>query len=64
MSEMTNFDRVSRAITALQAYTKQDPDKATALRDLLSDLRHYCDEYAIDFSHELETATDNYLAEA
>jgi len=34
-----------------------------AIRDLLTDLRHYCDEHEIDFDDRLEGSLDVYLEE-
>jgi len=33
------------------------------VRDLLCDLKHFCDEYGIDFNNELEKAERFYEAE-
>ena len=56
-----NARRVGRAADALRDYLKDDKDNA--VRDFLSDLRHYCDAYRIDLSDEDRIAHDNYLAE-
>jgi hypothetical protein len=37
--------------------------KDDAMRDLLSDVRHYCDAHGIDFAQADRTAYDHYLAE-
>ena len=34
-----------------------------AIRDLLTDLRHYCDQHEIDFDDSLEGSLDVYLEE-
>jgi hypothetical protein len=34
-----------------------------AIRDLLTDLRHYCDQHEIDFDDRLEGSLDVYLEE-
>ena len=35
----------------------------SAIRDLLTDLRHYCDEHEIDFDDSLGGSLDVYLEE-
>jgi hypothetical protein len=35
----------------------------SAIRDLLTDLRHYCDQHEIDFDYSLEGSLDVYLEE-
>jgi hypothetical protein len=35
----------------------------SAIRDLLTDLRHYCDQHEIDFDDSLEGSLDVYLEE-
>jgi hypothetical protein len=40
----------------------EDPTDEWLVRDLLCDLKHFCDEYAIDFDSELsEDPTDEWL---
>jgi hypothetical protein len=60
-----NERRVDRAAKAIWAgeYLQDRKDHETAIRDLLSDLRHYCDCYGVDFSNEDRIAHDNYSAE-
>lgn len=53
---------VSRVTAALKDYDCCN-DKATAVRDMLSDLRHFCDRYKIDFGEEDRIAYANYIAE-
>ena len=53
-----NVSRSRRAAHGLKAY---DPE--VAVRDLLTDLMHYCDTHAIDFAYELEVAQRNYVCE-
>ena len=52
----------ARAQRALEAY---DIDAAheDALRDLLADLRHYCDKHELDFAFHDRVAYRNYLEE-
>lgn len=38
-------------------------DKDNLVRDVLSDLRHYCDNRGLDFAQEDGVAHRNYLAE-
>lgn len=59
----------ANASTALEAYaTTKSPHEYEgeawlAVRDLLSDLMHYCDAKGFDFDNQLSFATDNYGAE-
>jgi hypothetical protein len=41
----------------------EDPTDEWLVRDLLCDLKHFCDEYAIDFDSELSRANNLYLKE-
>ena len=61
----TNKDRVKRVAAALKTYRGADniSDKNEMVRDLLSDLRHYCDYYKIEFHVEDQTAYENYICE-
>ena len=56
---MSNSTRTARAERALEVYD----DEECNVRDLLADLRHYCDARSIDFIDELRVATGNYQAE-
>ena len=40
-----------------------NPTDEWLVRDLLCDLKHFCDEYAIDFDRELFRANDLYEKE-
>jgi hypothetical protein len=62
--ESGNAERAERAFRALTRHLDYEDDKATAVRDLLSDLRHFCDEQAIDYAEQDRIAYDNYRAEA
>jgi hypothetical protein len=57
------IDRAAKAIWAGEYLQDHPKDHETAVRDLLSDLRHYCDCYAVDFGNEDRIAHSNYLAE-
>lgn len=57
-----NAERGKRAAVALKTYTNRQ-DGLDCVRDLLTDLRHYCDTYGIDFGYEDDVAHDNYLSE-
>lgn len=63
-AEVQNAKRVLRAAQALQRRLRDGDDEATAVRDLLADLRHYCDQNDIDFAKQDRIAYDNYRAEA
>jgi hypothetical protein len=39
-------------------------DEEIAVRDILADLRHYCDTKELDFANEDRIAYDNYSEEA
>ena len=41
----------------------EEPTDEWLVRDLLCDLKHFCDEYAIDFDSELSRANNHYLRE-
>ena len=43
--------------------TAGDTCTESAIRDLLTDLRHYCDQHEIDFDYSLEGSLDVYLEE-
>jgi len=50
--------------TAIEKYaTAGETSTEAAIRDLLTDLRHYCDEHEIDFDDRLEGSLDVYLEE-
>ena len=49
------------ALGTYQKITGSDDD--TMIRDLLADLRHLSDVYAIDWDEELRIGMDNYQAE-
>lgn len=57
-----NERRVNAACTAIQNY-EQDRDQEEALTDLLSDLMHWADIYAVDFDTMLERARVHHDAE-
>jgi hypothetical protein len=41
--------------------TAGETSTESAIRDLLTDLRHYCDQHEIDFENGLEGSLDVYL---
>jgi hypothetical protein len=43
--------------------TAGETSTESAIRDLLTDLRHYCDQHEIDFDDSLEGSLDVYLEE-
>ena len=50
--------------TTIENYgTASDTCTEFAIRDLLTDLRHYCDQHEIDFDYRLEGSLDVYLKE-
>jgi len=54
-----NKERVKRAESALMAAYGEE----MAVRDLLADLRHYCDAHKLDYGAEDKSAYGHYLAE-
>lgn len=59
---MTNEDRSFRAGNALELYDV-GIEGESALVDILTDLRHYCEEEKIDFARCNSIAQWNYNAE-
>lgn len=58
---MNNQERaVDRLYHILDQY---NDDKDNLVRDVLSDLRHYCDNRGLEFGYEDGVAHRNYLAE-
>lgn len=43
--------------------TAGETSTESAIRDLLTDLRHYCDQHEIDFDYSLEGSREKYLEE-
>jgi hypothetical protein len=61
---MINTDKIYK--TMMTWKDQQVTDNSTdewLVRDLLCDLKHFCDEYAIDFDSELSRANNLYLKE-
>jgi hypothetical protein len=61
-----NKERATRAATALLPYDHADPEEdrwQLHVIDLLTDLRHFCDEYHIDFHDATDVSYQHYLAE-
>jgi len=51
-------------ITLILRYKDEgSPDNRAAVRDILTDILHYCDEEAIDFPEILDSATEVYNEE-
>lgn len=60
----THKRSIQHAKKALRYYLNgAAPDNNLAVRDLLADLRHYCDANTIDFYAELEAANRHYTEE-
>lgn len=54
----------ARAAGALYLYIEAGvSDEESAVRDLLADLRHYCDAHGISFGNEDRCAYRNYVEE-
>jgi hypothetical protein len=61
---MFKDDTVHVLIATIEKYgTGGETSTESAIRDLLTDLRHYCDEHEIDFDDRLEGSLDVYLDE-
>ena len=59
-----NKRRAERAEAAFAAYRDAHPEREDApLRDLIADLRHWCDLNAVDFDAEHSIALDNFNKE-
>ena len=59
-----NAKRVEWASTALTAFrTATHCDNDEALRDLLTNLMHWCDVHGVSFADELAVANRAYLEE-
>lgn len=58
-----NKARVIRVEHALFPYLKGGNGPAVAVRDILSDLRHYCDAYGIRYREQDEVANRNYVGQ-
>jgi len=55
---------IQKAKKALKYYLNgAAPENNLAVRDLLADIKHYCDAHTIDFYAELETAHRHYTEE-
>lgn len=55
---------IQHAKKALKFYLNgAAPENNLAVRDLLADVKHYCDAYTIDFYAELDAAHRNYTEE-
>jgi len=65
--EPSNQQRAEWARVALEAFRSvthmRDEDLETVLQDLLTDLRHLCDEHEIDFADVDRDAEGNYIEE-
>jgi hypothetical protein len=65
--KMINTDKIYKTMmTWKDQQVKKVTDNSTdewLVRDLLCDLKHFCDEYAIDFDSELSRANNLYLKE-
>ena len=58
-----NKARVMRAEHALRHYLKGGQRPTVAVRDILSDLRHYCDACGVSYSKQDEIADRNYVGQ-
>lgn len=68
MDEPTNEQRAARIEPTLLAYAEAMGDgnglpDESSIRDMLTDLMHYCRSNNINFAYELSTATLNFEAE-
>jgi len=58
-----NKRRLVGAERALRFYLKDERDPATAARNLLSDLRHYCDACRVSYREQDEVADRRYAGQ-
>ena len=58
-----NEERAGRVKDILSAQHDEDGGDETNLTDLLADIRHFCDVYAVDFAEADRSAHDHYTAE-
>lgn len=66
MKELTNDDRSGRAADLLLIYSQRHDkgeDEETTFTDLLADLMHYADTYAIEWDGAVSRARMHYVAE-
>ena len=65
MTMPTNAHRTMWADATLKAFRNLsgDPDRGTALVDLLADLMHWADANSFDFEFSLAQARDHHAAE-
>lgn len=64
--ETTPKDRagyVKQAAEAVPAWCESSADPGELVRDILTDLRHYCDMNKVDFHAAVDTSYLHYLAE-
>lgn len=58
------FFRVSLVYAQMTGLEKSDDEYESLLvRDMLADIMHFCDEYAVDFQRELQAGTEYYINE-
>jgi hypothetical protein len=62
--KMINTDKIYKTIDLERSTGYRQFNRRMASKDLLCDLKHFCDEYAIDFDSELSRANNLYLKEA
>lgn len=58
---ITNKDRATRAKKALKSYAGSEGGEAVI--DVLTDIRHLCDQEGTDFYSFLRMSYQNYIAE-
>ena len=56
-------DRVEKLIALDAHYLESDGNQQVTLRDILTDLRHYVDEYGLDIYKALDGSYQVYLEE-
>ena len=59
---MDTSDRINNAEEALIKYLSGG-DEETAVIDILTDLRHYCDHYAVEFNRCLRMSESHFEVE-
>ncbi len=63
LNEPTNEDRVDRIDAIREFYKDSSDDDEALVRDILTDLMHFCDDEGMDFNARLEMARMHYEEE-
>ena len=61
MSKWSWRDRITEIILHVRGYEPEDAE--AAITDMLTDIRHFCDWFPVDFHKALEWSYEHYEAE-